>query len=72
METIALSACSAAFAVSPPRELVSAALKLLTCSMYWLALMPAVWYALFALASTVDAASPKSLLMPPESCSYDA
>ena len=42
MATMAFCACVAAFSVSPPSELMSAAEKLVTCSMYWFALMPAV------------------------------
>ena len=43
MARMATSAWSAAFWVSPPSELMSAAEKLVACSMYWFALMPAVW-----------------------------
>ena len=42
MSCIAMSATAAAFAVSPSRELISDAEKLVTCSMYWFADMPAV------------------------------
>ena len=43
MARMATSAMSAALAVSPPSELMSAAEKLVACSMYWLALIPLVW-----------------------------
>ena len=56
MATMATWACSAAFCVSPPSELMSAALKLVTCSMYWLAETPAASNAPLALASTVPCA----------------
>ena len=42
MDTMAFWVCDAAFSVSPPRLLMSAAEKLVACSMYWFALMPHV------------------------------
>lgn len=42
MSTMAVLAYFAAFTVSPPSEETSEAEKPVTCSMYWLALMPAV------------------------------
>ena len=42
MATMAFWACAAALTVSPPRLLMSAAEKLVACSMYRFALMPQV------------------------------
>ena len=48
MALMATSAWSAAFAVSPPSELMSAAENEVVCCMYSLADMPAVAYACWA------------------------
>ena len=53
MSTMAVLAYSAALTVSPPTEETSDAAKPVTCSMYWLALMPAVFHAAFALLRTL-------------------
>ena len=68
MSTMAISPSSAAFAVSPPSELISEAEKLVTCSIYWLALMPAVRYASAACFCTVLDASLNSVSTPPTAC----
>ena len=65
---IAMSAYSAAFAVSPPSDCKRLALKLVTCCMYSFADIPAVVYALFALSITVCADSLKSVSTPPIDC----
>ena len=68
MSTMAVLAYSAALTVSPPSEETSAAEKPVTCSMYWLALMPAVLYASSAFFSTVVCAC-SSCCHLPEHCS---
>ena len=70
MARMATSAMSAALAVSPPRELMSAAENDVACCMYWLALIPLVWYACAAYCCSFPEASPKSLSTPPTICSY--
>ena len=72
MSTMAVLPSSAAFAVSPPSELISDALKLVTCVIYSLALTPAVRYASAAYFCTVPEASLNSVSTPPTACSYVA
>ncbi len=69
MSPIAMLAYSAARAVSPPQELTRDAAKLVACSMYWFADMPAVLYASAAYCCNVPDALPNSVSTPPTSCS---
>ena len=72
ISVIAWSAFAAAAAVSPPSDCSRDAEKLVTVSMYSLALSPAVLNALFAYSCTCAEFSPKSVSTPPTSCSYSA
>ena len=51
---------------------MSAAENEVACSMYWFALIPAVWYAFAAYSWSFGEASWNSLSTPPTSCSYCA
>ena len=66
---MAVFARSAAALVSPPRDVMSAALNDVACCMYWFALMPLVWYACAAYCWRRPDALPYSLSTPPTSCS---
>ena len=72
MSIIAISATSAALAVSPPKLLKSDAEKLVTCDIYSLADRPAVLNAASALALTTLAFSLNNVSTPPMLCSSAA
>lgn len=72
ISVIAMFAYSTAAAVSPPKPWRSEAENDVASSMYWLALIPAVAYALLAYAISASDDSWYRVSIPPTSCSYDA